>query len=122
MPVSCMRVSYHVLNPHQVRKMKLGVVLFTVRAKNLKSRARNGLSALYPSNGATIVSNMNYSFISALLLGYVVECHHNSVISIFSNLLKSTTEKTSSVHKLKPYLSFCTFEKLSLPYQRNRTA
>jgi hypothetical protein len=58
--------------------MKLDVVVFIVRAKNLKSGARSRLSALYPSNSATVLSNMNCSFISALLLGYVVECHNNN--------------------------------------------
>jgi len=55
--------------------MKL-IVIFAVRAKNLKFGARICLSALYPSNSATIGINMNYSFISALLLRYVVECYN----------------------------------------------
>jgi len=50
---------------------------------------------------------MNCSFISAPLLRYVLECHNNTyVTSIFSNLLIRTTEKVSSLHKLKFYLLF----------------
>jgi len=58
--------------------MKLDVVIFTVPAKNLKFGARNCSSTLYPSNSATIGSHLKCSFISAQLLGYLVECHNNN--------------------------------------------
>jgi len=40
---------------------------------------------------------------------------------MLSNQFIRTTEKAWSLHKLKLYLSFCTYEKLSLPHQGNRT-